>query len=94
MKRLIAHGFVTKHRHSKLIDTPQGERRVQDSNAYEIHLPNAGLAIVPVVANKVAASGSDNPGGGQGSPWAFVCRARQNNATSESRRRFAEAIQG
>jgi hypothetical protein len=61
MKRLIRHGFVTRHRRSKLIGTPQGERRVQDSNAYEVHEPNAGLASVPVVADKVAASGSDNP---------------------------------
>jgi hypothetical protein len=61
MKRLIKHGFVTKHRRSKMIGTPQGQRRVQDSNAYEIHEPNAGLAMVPLVADKVAASGSDNP---------------------------------
>ena len=61
MKRLIQHGFVTKHRRSKLIGTPQGQRRVQDSNAYEIHEPNAGLAVVPLVADKVTASGSDNP---------------------------------
>jgi hypothetical protein len=69
MKRLIAQGFVTKHRRSKLVGTPQGERRVQDSNAYEVHMPNAGLAVVPIGADKVgtatagqAASGSDNPG--------------------------------
>ena len=55
MKRLIKHEFVTKHRRSKLISTPQGQRRVQDSNAYEVHMPNAGLALV-------VASGSDNPG--------------------------------
>ena len=62
MKRLIAQGFVTKHRRSKLVGTPQGQRRVQDSNCYEVHLPNAGLAVAPIVADKVAASGSDNPG--------------------------------
>jgi hypothetical protein len=56
MKRLITHGFVTKHRRSKMIGTPQGDRRVQDSNAYEVHMPDAGLATVPIVA-----SGSDNP---------------------------------
>jgi hypothetical protein len=68
MKRLIQHGFVTKHRRSKLVGTPQGERRVQDSNCYEVHMPNAGLATVPIVADKVgsatagrAASGSENP---------------------------------
>ena len=44
-----------------MIGTPQGDRRVQDSNAYEVHMPNAGLAVVPLVADKVAASGSDNP---------------------------------
>jgi len=59
MKRLITHGFVTKHRRSKLIGTPQGQRRVQDSNAYEVHMPGQGLALLPVVA---VASGSDNPG--------------------------------
>jgi hypothetical protein len=57
MKRLIRCGFVTKHRRSKLIGTPQGDRRVQDSNAYEVHMPNVGLAVLPVVT-----SGSDNPG--------------------------------
>jgi hypothetical protein len=60
MKRLILHGFVTKHRRSKMIGTPQGDRRVQDSNAYEVHMPNAGLSTVPIVADK--ASGSENPG--------------------------------
>lgn len=40
MVRLIDAGFVTKHRRSKKITTPQGARRVQDSNAYEVHLPN------------------------------------------------------
>jgi hypothetical protein len=58
MKRLILHGFVTKHRRSKMVGTPQGDRRVQDSNAYEVHMPDAGLAVVPIVA---VASGSDNP---------------------------------
>jgi hypothetical protein len=67
MKRLIDCGFVTKHRRSKLIGTPQGKRRVQDSNAYEVHMPDAGLAIVPLVANKTGSnatrfSGSDNSG--------------------------------
>ena len=60
MKRLITHGFVTKHRRSKLIGTPQGQRRVQDSNAYEVHMPGQGLALLPVIAAR--ASGSDNPG--------------------------------
>ena len=59
MKRLITHKFVTKHRRSKLIGTPQGTRRVQDSNAYEVHMPDAGLAIVPLITAK--ASGSENP---------------------------------
>ena len=62
MKRLIACGFVTKHRRSKMITTPQGARRVQDSNAYEVHMPDNGLAAVPLVADKARASGSDNPG--------------------------------
>ena len=57
MKRLITHGFVTKHRRSKLIGTPQGDRRVQDSNAYEVHMPGHGLAVL-----MDRASGSDNPG--------------------------------
>lgn len=59
MKRLVSCGFVTKHRRSKLIGTPQGVRRVQDSNAYEVHMPEAGLAMVPLVADQ--ASGSDIP---------------------------------
>jgi hypothetical protein len=65
MKRLIGDpnkprsGFVTKHRRSKLISTPQGDRRVQDSNAYEIHLPEEGLAVLPLVAAK--ASESEKP---------------------------------
>jgi hypothetical protein len=50
MKRLLQHGFVTKHRRSKLIGTPQGHRRVQASNAYELHMPGTGLALLPVVA--------------------------------------------
>jgi hypothetical protein len=31
------------------IRTPQGERRVQDSNAYEVHMPgeNVGAARIP-----------------------------------------------
>jgi hypothetical protein len=57
MKRLITHGFVTKHRRTKLISTPQGQRRVQDSNAYEVHMPQEGLAVLPIVAAK--SSGSD-----------------------------------
>jgi hypothetical protein len=59
MKRLINCGLVTKHRRSKLIGTPQGQRRVQDSNAYEVHMPDKGLAMVPIVAR---ASGSDSSG--------------------------------
>ena len=59
MKRLILHKFVTKHRRSKLIGTPQGDRRVQDSNAYEVHMPEAGLATLPLIMAQ--ASGSDNP---------------------------------
>jgi hypothetical protein len=61
MKRLVLHGFVTKHRRSKLIGTPQGQRRRQDSNAYEVHMPDAGLATVPLITAK--ASGSENPAG-------------------------------
>jgi hypothetical protein len=52
MKRLIECGFVTKHRRSKMIGTAQGDRRVQDSNAYEVHMPNAVVSQT---------SGSDNP---------------------------------
>jgi hypothetical protein len=59
MKRLIDAGLVTKHRRSKRIGTPQGERRVQDSNAYEIHLPGRESASsAPLIA---LASGSENP---------------------------------
>ena len=59
MKRLIEHGFVTKHRRSKIVGTAQGDRRRQDSNAYEVHMPNAGLAVVPLIAAQP--SGSENP---------------------------------
>jgi hypothetical protein len=47
--RLVHEGFVTRHRRSKLIRTPQGERRVQESNAYGVHLPgeNVGAARIP-----------------------------------------------
>jgi hypothetical protein len=41
VKLLIEAGFVKKHRRSKKIETPQGARRVQDSNAYEVCLPDA-----------------------------------------------------
>jgi len=36
---LIDEGFVTRHRRSKLVRTPKGERRVQDPNAYEVNCP-------------------------------------------------------
>ena len=59
MKRLINRGFVTKHRRSKLVTTAEGhQRRRQDSNAYEVHMPDTGLAIVPLVTAK--ASDLDN----------------------------------
>ena len=60
MKRLIGDpgrprsGFVTKHRRSKLIGTPQGQRRVQDSNCYEVHMPGEGLAMLPLVVAKAS----------------------------------------
>jgi hypothetical protein len=59
MKRLITHKFVTKHRRSKMISTPQGARRVQDSNAYEVHMPEEGLAALPLISSQ--SSGSENP---------------------------------
>ena len=43
--RLIDEGFVTRHRRSKLVRTPQGERRVQDPNAYEVHMPGKFLRL-------------------------------------------------
>ena len=54
--RLIDEGFVTRHRRSKLIRTPQGERRVQDSNAYEVHMPgeNVGAARIPGLLSPLA----------------------------------------
>jgi hypothetical protein len=55
MKRLVDCGFVIKHRRSMVVDTPQGRRRRQTSNAYEVGLPQTGLALI------VAASGSENP---------------------------------
>src|SRR4029077_1220546 len=41
MRRFIAHGFVTKHRRSKLIGTLQGQRRVQIPT-HEVHMPEQG----------------------------------------------------
>jgi hypothetical protein len=49
LARLVDQGFVTKHRRSRLIRTSEGERRRQDSNAYEVHMPgdNVGAARIP-----------------------------------------------
>jgi hypothetical protein len=58
MKRLIECKFVIKHRRSKLISTPQGDRRRQDSNAYEVHMPEEG--VLPFIAD-AKSSGSVNP---------------------------------
>lgn len=41
LNRLIEHGFVIKHRRSRLITTADGPRWVQDSNAYSIQAPDA-----------------------------------------------------
>lgn len=48
MKRLIREGFVTKHRRSKMITTEIGARRVQNSNAYEVHLPRQGVGAASI----------------------------------------------
>jgi hypothetical protein len=59
MKRLIREGFVTKHRRSKIITTAQGPRRVQNSNAYEVHLPRSGIGAASIVS--LGTSESNNP---------------------------------
>jgi hypothetical protein len=46
IKLLERMGFITVHRRVKRIRTPHGVRVVQDSNAYEFHLPVAGLGAL------------------------------------------------
>jgi hypothetical protein len=43
MQVLNRMGFVTVHRRIKRVMTPIGPKMVQDSNAYEFHLPSRGL---------------------------------------------------
>ena len=46
MQKLVLFGFVTRHRRIKRVQTPLGMRVVQDSNAYEYHLPQKGLGAL------------------------------------------------
>lgn len=46
IKVLERMGFITVHRRVKRIQTPYGVRVVQDSNAYEFHLPGGGLGAL------------------------------------------------
>jgi hypothetical protein len=46
IKVLERMGFITVHRRVKRIQTPYGVRVVQDSNAYEFHLPVGGLGAL------------------------------------------------
>ena len=46
MQVLERMGFVTIHKRIKRIQTPLGPRVVQDSNAYEFHLPTKGLGAL------------------------------------------------
>jgi hypothetical protein len=46
MQVLERMGFVTVHKRIKRIQTPLGPRVVQDSNAYEFHLPKKGLGAL------------------------------------------------
>jgi hypothetical protein len=46
IKVLELMGFITVHRRLKRIQTPYGLRVVQDSNAYEFHLPATGLGAL------------------------------------------------
>ena len=46
IKVLERMGFVTVHKRIKRIQTPLGVRVVQDSNAYEFHLPVKGLGAL------------------------------------------------
>jgi hypothetical protein len=43
MAKLVTFGFITLHRRCKWMETRYGRRLVQDSNAYEYHLPKTGL---------------------------------------------------
>jgi hypothetical protein len=45
--RVLEHmGFLTVHKRLKWIQTPYGRRAVQDSNAYEFHLPATGIGAL------------------------------------------------
>lgn len=46
IKVLELMGFITVHRRVKRIQTPYGVRVVQDSNAYEFHLPATGIGAL------------------------------------------------
>ena len=46
IKVLELMGFLTVHRRAKRVQTPIGIRVVQDSNAYEFHLPSKGLGAL------------------------------------------------
>jgi hypothetical protein len=46
MGKLVTLGFITLHRRCKWMETRYGRRLVQDSNAYEYHLPKTGLGML------------------------------------------------
>lgn len=58
IKVLERMGFVTVHKRIKRVQTPFGPRVVQDSNAYEFHLPVRGLGALAMAVFCPPASGS------------------------------------
>jgi hypothetical protein len=61
VKRLAFWGFLTVHRRCKRVGTAFGARVVQDSNAYEYHLPSKGWGALAVNAYRVASECRKSP---------------------------------
>lgn len=58
IQKLAGMGFITIHKRIKRVSTPFGQRVVQDSNAYEFHLPINGLGRLAMAVFCPPASGS------------------------------------
>jgi hypothetical protein len=58
MQVLERMGFVTIHKRIKRVQTPFGQRVVQDSNAYEFHLPTKGIGRLAMAIFCPPSSGS------------------------------------
>jgi hypothetical protein len=62
-QRLEKLGFLTIHRRCKWVDTPYGRRQVQDSNAYEYHLPKTSMGKLAMASFGLTSECSGNAGG-------------------------------